>query len=574
MAGERWIQTFEVAQLQDGRMKAIRRDGRTLLMVRVGDEVHAVDGACPHEGYPLVTGDLKDCTLTCSWHNWKFDLRDGSCILGGEGVRRYPTRERGGRVEVDLADPPLEEQVPGLLRSVEHGIVDGDLPRAVRDSIRLLGLGYDPNRLLVDIVGVDARRAEYGSTHVPALAADCADLIARRPDIDPAFAVAPVLDMCIESDRRLPERPPPSRVDAFSEEAFLDAVEREDSAAAEGMVVSALDAGVTRTEVERWMFAAVSTHFTSFGHQLIYLVKLRGLLDRTGGEGMRDAYRALTYSTVLGTREDTLPYMKTYRRYLDEVEPRFAEVHSLRGEGEVDVGAIVAAVLDASPRDALDAVWSALSSGGDPVGVAEALVIAGAHRLHRFDVAIDADPSVAEGWLWATHRFTFASAVRHAVAAFDDPRRMRFLFHAVAFIHSGRKMDRTDDVLPDPSSPDGRSPVDATLDAIRDRRADDAVAAAREALRSGDRDALARGLEDVCLRDPLVRPILVTHAIKTSLAAFDEYDALEGHADREIPVLAAVRFLASPVVERSVRGVVENSLRFVRDGVLPRKLSQ
>ena len=81
------------------------------------------------------------------------------------------------------------------------------------------------------------------------------------------------------------------------------------------------------------------------------------------------------------------------------------------------------------------------------------MVIAGAKRLLRFDVALDADPTVAENWLYATHRITFASAVRQALTQFDDPRRLRFLFHAVAFIHSGRKMDLATDARPstDPS---------------------------------------------------------------------------------------------------------------------------
>ena len=38
-----------------------------------GDDVWACDNRCPHEGYPLVEGNLTDgCILTCNWHNWKF----------------------------------------------------------------------------------------------------------------------------------------------------------------------------------------------------------------------------------------------------------------------------------------------------------------------------------------------------------------------------------------------------------------------------------------------------------------------------------------------------------------------
>jgi nitrite reductase/ring-hydroxylating ferredoxin subunit len=47
---------------------------------------------CPHEGYPLAAGQVSpgDCVLTCNWHNWKFRLDTGECLIGGDHVRGYP----------------------------------------------------------------------------------------------------------------------------------------------------------------------------------------------------------------------------------------------------------------------------------------------------------------------------------------------------------------------------------------------------------------------------------------------------------------------------------------------------
>ena len=41
-------------------------------------------------------------------------------------------------------------------------------------------------------------------------------------------------------------------------------------------------------------------------------------------------------------------------------------------------------------------------------------------------------------------------------------------------------------------------------------------------------------------------PIAVAHAIKTAFAGFEEYDALDGHADREYALLAPLRS-SSPI---------------------------
>ena len=71
-----------------------------------------------------------------------------------------------------------------------------------------------------------------------------------------------------------------------------------------------------------------------------------------------------------------------------------------------------------------------------------------------------------------------------------------------------------------------------------------------------------------------MRPIVVTHAIKTTWAAFEERAALADHVDRDVPVLAAVRLLASPVVERRIHELVKRSIDWVVDGKVPRKLTQ
>lgn len=81
-------------------------------------------------------------------------------------------------------------------------------------------------------------------------------------------------------------------------------------------------------------------------------------------------------------------------------------------------------------------------------------------------------------------------------------------------------------------------------------------------------------LQDLALSDPVVRPIVVTHVIKTLLAGFDEWRALEGNPDRLWPLYAVLRFIASPVKERRVRDQVETSIAWVAEGRMPRKLTQ
>ena len=54
-------------------------------------EVYALDNRCPHMGFPLSQGTLKDGILTCHWHHARFDLHNGGTFDQWAGdVESYP----------------------------------------------------------------------------------------------------------------------------------------------------------------------------------------------------------------------------------------------------------------------------------------------------------------------------------------------------------------------------------------------------------------------------------------------------------------------------------------------------
>ena len=63
---------------------------------------HAVANACPHEGNPLVEGEVAGDVLTCVFHLWRFDLETGACLFGDEPVRRFDARLDGDEIVVRL----------------------------------------------------------------------------------------------------------------------------------------------------------------------------------------------------------------------------------------------------------------------------------------------------------------------------------------------------------------------------------------------------------------------------------------------------------------------------------------
>ncbi|MAB81187.1 MAG: hypothetical protein CMJ89_17720 [Planctomycetes bacterium] len=573
-----WQIALPLEKLAPGTMRTIKRDGCQLALGCTSEgEVFALDNRCPHEGYPLAQGTLKGRAVTCVWHNWKFDVGDGRCTLGGEGVRTYPVRVHAGQVEVDLTEPDPREFFGAWKDSFDQGLYHHDNGRALRDGVRLLQGGYDPYILLADIAVYDALHAEYGTTHTLPVAADCARFLERRPGVDAMYAIAPAIDICGDSNRRLAVRELPAPIPYAGEttaDALRAAVEAEEVELSQALLLGAFDAAVDRATIEGWLYAVLSDHFLNFGHQLIYMTKAQELLDRVPDRYARDIYAGLLYRIVLGTREDTLPYMSGYARRLGEIEDELPQAYRRRNDSAgFDPETVRDAVLDASTEEAFESVWRAIRDGVDPTTIAKALVGAAGRRFYRFDTRLDSDPLVAENWVWISHRLTFSSAVRNATLRFDSPDVLRLLFQAVMFLHSARAMDleageRTA-VVARPSKPQ------EILAAIARRDCESAVAGTAALV---DDEAglseLQRGVEELCLAAPLVLPIVVAHAIKTSVAAFEETAALAGHPDRAWPLLATVRFLASPIVERRVHEAVGTSIRWVAEGIMPRKLSQ
>ena len=78
-------------------------DGEEIALFRVGDEVRAIENACPHRFGPLAFGELRGTVVFCPLHAWGFDVRTGACDeFPGVSVRTYTVRVEGDDVALDL----------------------------------------------------------------------------------------------------------------------------------------------------------------------------------------------------------------------------------------------------------------------------------------------------------------------------------------------------------------------------------------------------------------------------------------------------------------------------------------
>ena len=66
-----WVRAAAVDDITEGGAKSFAYLDKRIALFRAPRGVYASDNRCPHQGYALVRGDVKDDVLTCAWHNSK-----------------------------------------------------------------------------------------------------------------------------------------------------------------------------------------------------------------------------------------------------------------------------------------------------------------------------------------------------------------------------------------------------------------------------------------------------------------------------------------------------------------------
>lgn len=83
-------------EISPGEVKNVSVGGRSIAVVRSGDEFYALRNSCAHQGAQLSEGRLtgtmlpsevgeyrygrKGEILRCPWHNWEYDIKTGCTV--------------------------------------------------------------------------------------------------------------------------------------------------------------------------------------------------------------------------------------------------------------------------------------------------------------------------------------------------------------------------------------------------------------------------------------------------------------------------------------------------------------
>jgi len=406
-----WTRVADLDRLQPSRPIAVKVAGKQIALFLHEGEIFACNNRCPHEGYPLVEGALDtDCVLTCHWHNWKFDLKSGATIYGGDNLRIYPVKVETGAIWVDVRDPPAAQRIERALEHLDEAMAEYDTARIARELARLVKAGAKPELALTRAIAATHDRLRDGMTHAYAAAEVWLRLADRLTGDAQRLTCATEAIAYIAYDT-LRENPYPFAAEraGWNAREFAAAVEGQDEPRAAAMINGAIAQGLGFTDIEGTLADAALAHYNDFGHTLIYLTHVRRLIERLGPAVEQPLLLAWLRSLIYATREDLLP---DSRGYADALAAWPTE--GSRSDAPPSAGAFEGR----SIRYTLNATVAA--AGATPLDLYFALMEAAARHLLRFDErhAQRTDVSVADnvGWLDFSHALTFGHALREQCA--------------------------------------------------------------------------------------------------------------------------------------------------------------
>jgi|UniRef100_UPI00404B7530 3-phenylpropionate/trans-cinnamate dioxygenase ferredoxin subunit len=92
-----------LSSLSEGQPVKVEKNGRTICVTRIGNEVFAVDDTCSHSDASLSEGEVLDFKIECWLHGAEFDLRTGEAVTppAVAPIKVYPVSVDGDSVTIE-----------------------------------------------------------------------------------------------------------------------------------------------------------------------------------------------------------------------------------------------------------------------------------------------------------------------------------------------------------------------------------------------------------------------------------------------------------------------------------------
>ncbi len=442
MSQSDFVRVATLSELESQGAVTVRAGGHRIAVFADGTDVWAVDNRCPHMGFPLNQGTVRDGILTCHWHQARFDLRSGCTFdLWADDVPRFETRIQGD--EVYVASEPLHRRDARYHRRRLRLGMEQNIPLVQAKSLlNLIDAG-------VDLAGIASEVAVYGSANLNSWTEGMVRLscVANLyPDLSRETAYQALLyairQIAAETSGSVPRRErEPLDADGHPVEVLKGWLRQwvmtRHRDGAERTVLTALRC-LSHAELADLGFgAACERLYAEGGHLFDAWNKSLELIELLGWDRAPELLPLLMQrlSAARGEEESTNWHHPV--EIVAPLEEAQRSLPELMGEGEgktwTEPDDLVSTLLGDDPLAIIRALADALRGGAAPELVARRVAYTAALRLARF-----ATSNEVTDWFKPQHSFVHANAVHQAILRSPTPDVVRAILQAAIAVYTDR----------------------------------------------------------------------------------------------------------------------------------------
>jgi nitrite reductase/ring-hydroxylating ferredoxin subunit len=579
MAG--YIKVGSLDELRRRGCVVVTGKGHTLGVFYHGGQVYAVDNRCPHMGFPLDRGTVKDGILTCHWHHARFDLASGGTFDPfADDVGAFPTAIVGDDVWVNPV-PPRRDPVQHWATRVREGLEHSIRLVIAKSVFGLQAAGAD-DRILLQI-GTQFGMAYAAEGWGPAMSIlTCvANMLSHLADEDRPRALYQgllhVARECSGQPPRFPVTPLPTgetRPEVFKK-WFRGFIDVRDPEGAERCLRTAIDLGLPPQTIAEMIFAAATDHlYLDRGHTVDYANKAFELLDHIGWGHAAQVLTSLVHGMATAKRSQEL---STWRHPVDiaslvwtareQLPALFAQGRRSCStwQGEEALGN---AILGDDPAAILEAIKQAIQAGASPEALGAVVAHAAFRRMARFHTSNEFGD-----WETVHNTLTAANALHQALQRAPSVELLRGVLDSAMSIYLDRFLNMPAQRLPEAghTTIDAAEVCDNVLQCMNVQQQVEAVAQlVSDYLNSrAEPSGILATLGHAMLREDAE-----FHAFQIVDAAFTQYRARRGTEAGRHVLIALARYLAAHApTPRAVGQTYHIALRLHRGEELYREMS-
>ena len=565
------IRVGSIDELKAGGCRVVTGGGHAIAVFHHDGRVYAVDNRCPHMGFPLDRGSVKDGILTCHWHNARFDLASGGTFNPfADDVRSFPVTVVDGQVWVNPRPAQRDE--------VQHW--SGRLRDGMEHNIRLVTA---KSVLGLHAAGADYRRplrigADFGTTYTAAgwgaamtILTSTANIL---PHLDADDRPVALYQGLLHVARECAGRPPrfvveplptgETRPEVFKQ-WFRDFIDVRAEDAAERCLRTAIELGLPPRHIADMIFAASTDHiYPDAGHTLDFANKAFELLDHIGWEQASQTLTSLVHGMARARRSHELSAWRHPIDLASLVWQARDELPALLEQGRQaggwdDEDTLAREMLGESPVDILDAIKTAIKAGATAAQLGSAVAYAAFLRMAHFHISNEFGD-----WDTVHNTLTAANAIHRALQRAPSPELLRGVFDVAMSIYLDRFLNMPAQRIPET----GRDPADGAqlLAEIRERMDVRQQVEEVSHLVSG---YLTGGCEPDALVAALGRAMLNEdagfHSFQIVDAGFSQYQQRRGTESGRHVLIGMARYLAAHApTSRAVGQTYQIALRLHR----------